>query len=510
MADQVVVADALTVGPLAVTLSDPDTALATLSFAATSSNALLIPNGNVIVGGSGGSRTITLGILPGVIGSTVITMTAGDGSAVATRTFTVTVSPPPPPPPPPAPSPAPPPPPPPPAVVPPGAPSALTATVRDTIVELSWVAAPASDEPQFEPPADGPQPDAARGYRIDVGTGAGRSDAATFTTGVTTSFSVTGLLPGTYFIRVRAFNSGGDGPASNEVAATIVDRSAPRHLRASLSGRSLRLSWDAPDDLLPVLGYVVEAGSAPGQSDIGVVPTPGLAMTLESVPDGTYFIRVKALRAGGAGAASNEVTVRVGAAPLPCTVAPGAPVLSGGASGTVAVVSWVASLAGGPPTSYVMQAGSGPGQSNLASLTLDSAVTSFSSPAPDGTYFIRVIAVNACGSSPASNELTITIGVPPPPAGPAPGAPSSLTAQVVGSQVTLTWAPPVSGGMATRYIIEVSDLAGHPIVTIDTGNPATTFSQSGVPSGVAFAVRVRGANAGGVGPPSATVTVAIP
>jgi hypothetical protein len=72
----------------------------------------------------------------------------------------------------------------------------------------------------------------------------------------------------------------------------------------------------------------------------------------------------------------------------------------------------------------------------------------------------------------------------------------------------LTWAAPVTGGEVERYIIAVTDLAGTPIMRVDTGNPATTFSHSGAPPGT-YLVAVHAANATGVGPSSTAVTVTV-
>jgi hypothetical protein len=193
---------------------------------------------------------------------------------------------------------------------------------------------------------------------------------------------------------------------------------------------------------------------------------------------------------------------------------PGAVVnLTGFVAGSVVSISWSPAFGGGAPDSYVVYVGSAPGQSNVLTLPVSASTAFVSASAPPGAYFVRVGAENACGSGPNSNEISLTVAGPTAPPGPpsptpAPGAPLSLAAQVIGSQVTLTWAAPASGGVPTRYIIVVSDQAGMLLATLDTGNATTTFTHAGVPPGV-YVVTVQAANAGGTGPASAAVTVTI-
>ncbi len=62
----------------------------------------------------------------------------------------------------------------------------------------------------------------------------------------------------------------------------------------------------------PVLGYVLEAGSAEGRTDVGVFPIGGSVTTLPvpNVPPGTYYIR-RAMNAQGTGLPSYDTTLIV-------------------------------------------------------------------------------------------------------------------------------------------------------------------------------------------------------
>jgi uncharacterized repeat protein (TIGR01451 family) len=80
--------------PLAFTIGDVETAAGSLEVTTSSSMASVIPDANVVLGGSGASRTVTITPAPNQSGSSVITITVTDGEGAATnRVFTVTVNP---------------------------------------------------------------------------------------------------------------------------------------------------------------------------------------------------------------------------------------------------------------------------------------------------------------------------------------------------------------------------------------------------------------------------------
>lgn len=79
-------------GPLAITVGDLETPAASLTLSSTSTNTTLLPTNNIVFGGSGASRTVTITPVPGQEGTSLIGITVTDGSnATATTTFTVTV-----------------------------------------------------------------------------------------------------------------------------------------------------------------------------------------------------------------------------------------------------------------------------------------------------------------------------------------------------------------------------------------------------------------------------------
>jgi formylglycine-generating enzyme required for sulfatase activity len=79
-------------GALAFTISDAQTAAASLTLSASSSNTTLVPNANIVFGGSGDNRTVTVTPVSGQSGTATITVTVSDGSLSTSDTFVLTVN----------------------------------------------------------------------------------------------------------------------------------------------------------------------------------------------------------------------------------------------------------------------------------------------------------------------------------------------------------------------------------------------------------------------------------
>ena len=89
----------------------------------------------------------------------------------------------------------------------PGAPTGLTASASGSTVVLSWGAALG----------------APIAYLIEAGSASGLNDLANVDTGnALTGLTATGVTDGRYFLRVRARNSCGTGPPSNEFVLTVT------------------------------------------------------------------------------------------------------------------------------------------------------------------------------------------------------------------------------------------------------------------------------------------------
>jgi hypothetical protein len=78
--------------PLPFVVGDPDTAVSNLTVSASSSLPTLVPTNNIVFGGSGSNRTVTLTPMPGQSGYANITLTVRDGSLASSTTFRLTVT----------------------------------------------------------------------------------------------------------------------------------------------------------------------------------------------------------------------------------------------------------------------------------------------------------------------------------------------------------------------------------------------------------------------------------
>ncbi|MBA3685838.1 MAG: hypothetical protein H0W72_11450 [Planctomycetes bacterium] len=79
-------------GAIAFTVGDTQTAATALVVTASSSNPTLVPAANVVLGGSGADRTVTITPAAGQSGSATITVSVSDGSLSAARAFALTVN----------------------------------------------------------------------------------------------------------------------------------------------------------------------------------------------------------------------------------------------------------------------------------------------------------------------------------------------------------------------------------------------------------------------------------
>jgi hypothetical protein len=82
-------------------------------------------------------------------------------------------------------------------------------------------------------------------------------------------------------------------------------------LLALVTGNTIEVSWSAPVSGGAVLDYLIEVGTQPGLTNIGVNTTASSIVTYTNAPAGTYFVRVRARNQAGTGPASDTVRVDV-------------------------------------------------------------------------------------------------------------------------------------------------------------------------------------------------------
>jgi hypothetical protein len=189
----------------------------------------------------------------------------------------------------------------------------------------------------------------------------------------------------------------------------------PTDLAATVTGNTVSLSWHVPATGQPET-YVVAAALSPGGAVIANLTVTTNTVTVLNVPNGVYYVRVRALDLSGASELSNEVIIVVPSTSGGggCSSAPNPPQnLIASAFGTIVMLDWSAPAGGCPATQYEVQAGSGPSMSNITVANVG-ALTALTGSAPAGLYYIRVIALNAFGSSGPSNEIQVVVSAPLP------------------------------------------------------------------------------------------------
>lgn len=277
-------------------------------------------------------------------------------------------------------------------------------------------------------------------------------------------------------------------------AADVTSAQVPAApvLQAAAAGSTVSASWT------PVSGatsYRVEAGMAPGVMLAGYEMGPLTSFSI-SAPQGTYYLRVLARNASGMSAPSNVVGVTVQSAQAPPLAPSNLQASVAGSS-----VTLTAQLPGGPLTGLLLVAGVTPGAAQ-AVVPLAVAAQNTVPNVPPGTYFGRLVAVNAGGQSPPSNEVQIVVNAAP---CSAPAAPV-VSAQANGLAVLISWTA-VPGAVGYRLTAATTP-GGAPIVAQDLPASTTAVSNPSVPPGTYY-VRVRVANSCGLTTTSSEVAVTV-
>ena len=194
--------------------------------------------------------------------------------------------------------------------------------------------------------------------------------------------------------------------ASTRLSAEIT--SPPLSLSAAVNGNVVVLSWSPPASGGPVITYVIDVGTAPGVTNLLSFNTGNAltSLTVPGVPNGTYYVRVRAVDGSGASLPSNEVILVVGASGA-CAGPPTNLTVTSQSAGTISL-GWLAP-ATGSPTSYVILAGSAPGLSNLANFDTGNPSTTFTTGAPPGSYYVSLLSRSNCGLSAPSNEVLVFV-----------------------------------------------------------------------------------------------------
>ena len=186
----------------------------------------------------------------------------------------------------------------------------------------------------------------------------------------------------------------------------LVDLAGPPdNLTSLVNGSNVLLSWQPGATGGAPAGYQLEAGNAPGASNLVVFRTGATTSLAASAPTGTYYVRVRALNAAGLSPPSRDIVVSVGGG-----CAPNAPgTLNVTRSGSLVALAWSTPSAGFAPSAYTIEVGSAAGATNTMVFDTGGTATTLSASAPPGRYYVRVRGRTACATGPASNEVVIDV-----------------------------------------------------------------------------------------------------
>lgn len=350
----------------------------------------------------------------------------------------------------------------------------------------------------------------ALGYQLDVATNSGFTS---FVTGFNnldvanvTTLVITGLSTSTtYYYRVRAYSSGGTSPNSAAITLTTLPPTpaVPVAKPATLVTQfGFTANWGASGG---ASGYLLDLSLDPGfatfvtgynSRDVANVTS----YTISGLTAGiTYYYRIRAYNTGGTSASSGVISQSTNPPTppgIPVATAASVPVSTGFTANWNAVVG---------ADGYVLDVATDSAFSSMVAgyaskdvgLVASFAVTGLGS---GSTYYYRLRAYNAAGTSAVSNAITaVTL-----PVAPLAVAASSITT----TGFSASWGA-VNG--ATGYLLDVSADSGFASFVTgynskNVGN-ITSAPVTGLTAGSLYYYRVRASDAGGTGANSNIVTL---
>ncbi|MCX6122023.1 MAG: FG-GAP-like repeat-containing protein [Ignavibacteriales bacterium] len=312
------------------------------------------------------------------------------------------------------------------------------------------------------------------------------------------TYVVTGLNAGTtYYYRVVAHFNGGSSPVSNSITVTTSSGgTAPNAPTATLATTIQQTSFAANwNSVTSATGYRLDVATnseftafVTGFNDRDVANVTACSVT-GLIEGTTYYYRVRAYNTGGTSVSSNVITVTTSPAP------PAAPTAMSATNvvQTSITANWNA-ITGA--TGYRFDVAT----DNLFTAFVagfndkDAAnVTSYSITGLNAntTYYYRVRAYNASGTSASSNIITVTTLQN------APSAPSNLTASATsGSQIDLSWTD--ASNNEDGFKVERKLGAGGSYALIATlGANVQSYSSTGLAEMTTYYYRVYAYNTGG-------------
>jgi len=353
------------------------------------------------------------------------------------------------------------------AATPMGAPSGLVATPGNAKVTLVWNSSVG-----------------ATSYNVYRGTASGGESATPIAMGLgTASYTDSAVTNGVaYYYKVAAVNSVFTSAVSNEASATPVSPpSVPTGLTAVSGNTWVALQWTASAG---ATSYNVYRGTTSyGESATPIaVGVTGVAFADTYLTDGvTYYYRIAAFNGSGNSPESAQVYATPIAPPTGLTATPG---------NAIVTLNWTA---GAGATSYSVYRGTTSyGQSATPIATGIVSTTYVNTGLTNGvTYYYRIGAFNAGGTSPQGAQAAAT---PAPP----PAAPNVVATTRSNGSILLTWSG--ASGVTSYNIYRGTGSGGETLYL--TGVTGTSYTNVGLTIGSRYYYQLIAVSAVGQSPRS--------
>lgn len=280
---------------------------------------------------------------------------------------------------------------------PPGAPASFSAAVDGFVARFTWRPVPFAN---------------AHSYRLEGGLAPGATQGIIHMPAVPGDFQWPGVAAGRFFLRLRGVNDYGAGPPTEDVELVVGANgqsvpAAPRNFVADLTNGVFHAQWQPSGVAGEIVnGYVLEAGTAGGRTDLLLPMGLAQSTTIGNIPAGAFVVRVRAVNAAGAGAPTQEELLVSGNGPAP----PGPPIgLAADVVGSTVTLRWNPPSTGGAAVSYRLEAGSYRGATTLNFDTPLAVTTVGFVGVPPGRYYVRVRGANTQGLGPATSDVRIDV-----------------------------------------------------------------------------------------------------